>query len=694
MPRGSGLRGSGLSLRSIRSDLKSSPTYEDFVSSRKQEIKDQSTLKYGGGFGRKVLYGMTKSVTGEKIADKLAQTFRDKDKTEQAYQNLKGEDKQETKVTSKIEKLSSTVEDTKTSIDDLENTATEILKIVGDISKKLAPKDITVGKGEAAQTFRYDPLAPEGKKVTVVTGSGKAGRFASKKEASSVLSKAAYLGNLSQQPMQQPMAEKLPRSKETVLAALQDAAVPIQKVQTAPRRSQISRPETYDEYLGVRKRLSKAEQTLRYGGKGLGRKLLFGATKSILGEKASLKIATLGRNKEQTEQAYQTIVSGGVEQKPTTSVAPQEGPSETQVTAKAGVESRTMSETTEAETEWKDDVIKRLERIERKLEEITGSGGLFGSLLNMLGGLLAGGGGILGGLGKIFGRNKPGSPGKPGGPPKPSGPSTGAPRGPGKFKIPTSAKAIGAGAIIGIGGEMAADYFGRDTTAGAVSDVVGTTASYASTGAMIGSIIPGVGTAIGGAIGGVVGLGSSLYSNRDVLFGPDEEDVPPLRGAEIPVDAKPNLNKETDPEVQALEDQFKPLTQEQQDERLGIQPAPKKAQTNPNSTIKVENLETEELKEVDNIETRRLQVEDLTVRKMQESSKQYEDTVEQNITETQTQQAPPPVIINNQTPPPAVPPQPSGGGGTIQIRNTEPSVATYNASIFDHPVTHPGIYKM
>ena len=30
----------------------------------------------------------------------------------------------------------------------------------------------------------------------------------------------------------------------------------------------------------------------------------------------------------------------------------------------------------------------------------------------------------------------------------------------------------------------------------------------------------------------------------------------------------------------------------------------------------------------------------------------------------------------------------------VQVRNYEPSVATYVSSIFDHPVTHPGIYKM
>jgi hypothetical protein len=30
----------------------------------------------------------------------------------------------------------------------------------------------------------------------------------------------------------------------------------------------------------------------------------------------------------------------------------------------------------------------------------------------------------------------------------------------------------------------------------------------------------------------------------------------------------------------------------------------------------------------------------------------------------------------------------------IQVRNDEQSVSTYVASIFDHPVVHPGIYKM
>ena len=657
MPRGSGLRGSGLSLRSIRSDLKGSPTYENFLSSRKQEIKAQSTLKYGGGFGRKVLYGMTKSVTGEQVADQIAQMFRDKGKTEEAYQTLKGEDRKETSITPKIEKLSSSIEDTKTSIESVNETATEILKIVGDISKKLSPKDITVGKGEAQQTFRYDPLAPEGKKVTVVTGSGKAGRFASKKEAASVLSKAAYLGNLTQTPTPSTV-ERLPRSPRLVREAMQQAMVPMQ-----PRsmQRQIREPETYEELLGARKNLSKAEKTLRYGGSGLGRRALFGITKGLVGERAALKIATLGRNKAQTEQAYQTVLNRGMDAQPNLS--------RTQVSAKAGMEGRTKSELEEENTEWKEDVIKRLERIERKIDNLDGG---------MLGGLL---GGIGGGLGRIFGRNKP----KPGGSrPKPGG---GRPTGGGKPpgapksrlpKIPGAVKGIGAGAIIGFGADMAADYLGRDTTAGAGADVLGETATYASTGALIGSVIPGVGTAIGGAIGGAVGLGKGLYENREVLFGSDEEEeLPPLRGREIPVDASnPNLNKETEAEVQALEEQFKPLTEDEQMMRLGIQPS---------KTGKVE---------AEKIETKELKVEDMNLQRLTQTTGDYEKSVEENAVQTQTPQQP--VIINNSSPPPPMPPPSKSGegSGTIQIRNTEPSVATYNASIFDHPVTHPGIYKM
>ena len=64
---------------------------------------------------------------------------------------------------------------------------------------------------------------------------------------------------------------------------------------------------------------------------------------------------------------------------------------------------------------------------------------------------------------------------------------------------------------------MAANY-GRENMddpnsgAGKGLGVLGSTLTYAGTGAMIGSIIPGVGTAIGGAIGGLAGLGMGMYN--------------------------------------------------------------------------------------------------------------------------------------------------------------------------------------
>ncbi len=84
-------------------------------------------------------------------------------------------------------------------------------------------------------------------------------------------------------------------------------------------------------------------------------------------------------------------------------------------------------------------------------------------------------------------------------------------------------KGFGVGSVLGIGGSMAADALGRDTKAGAGADVLGTTASYAGTGAMLGSFVPGVGTAIGGAVGGVVGAGMGLWNNRKALFGGSEK---------------------------------------------------------------------------------------------------------------------------------------------------------------------------
>lgn len=86
-------------------------------------------------------------------------------------------------------------------------------------------------------------------------------------------------------------------------------------------------------------------------------------------------------------------------------------------------------------------------------------------------------------------------------------------------------KGVGAGAVIGIGSELAANALGRDTRAGAAADVLGDTAGMAATGALIGSFVPVIGTAVGAITGGLIGLGTSVYKNSDVLFKKQKEQV-------------------------------------------------------------------------------------------------------------------------------------------------------------------------
>lgn len=83
------------------------------------------------------------------------------------------------------------------------NTSLQLDKIekqINYINKRISPKIFTIGKGKNEQSVKYDPLAPEGRQVTVLTGSGKSGRLASKKggatsEYNQALSKAAYSSN-------------------------------------------------------------------------------------------------------------------------------------------------------------------------------------------------------------------------------------------------------------------------------------------------------------------------------------------------------------------------------------------------------------------------------------------------------------------------------------------------------------------
>lgn len=84
-------------------------------------------------------------------------------------------------------------------------------------------------------------------------------------------------------------------------------------------------------------------------------------------------------------------------------------------------------------------------------------------------------------------------------------------------RIATANKWAGRGSVPAMLGGMALDYgaeaVGRDTTAGQVMGVAGSTLSMAGTGAMIGSIFPGIGTAAGAIAGAAIGLGMGIYNN-------------------------------------------------------------------------------------------------------------------------------------------------------------------------------------
>jgi len=76
--------------------------------------------------------------------------------------------------------------------------------------------------------------------------------------------------------------------------------------------------------------------------------------------------------------------------------------------------------------------------------------------------------------------------------------------------------------LIGMGADIGRGFMDDPNSAGGkLLGNVGTTASWAGTGAMIGSVIPGLGTAAGAIIGGAAGLGKSIY---DEYFSDKEAD--------------------------------------------------------------------------------------------------------------------------------------------------------------------------
>jgi hypothetical protein len=87
------------------------------------------------------------------------------------------------------------------------------------------------------------------------------------------------------------------------------------------------------------------------------------------------------------------------------------------------------------------------------------------------------------------------------GPPAPGKPG-------GRF---TGLKGLGLGTLVGMGGNLAADAIGRETTGGGLTAAGATAAQWAGMGALLGP----KGALIGGALGGAYGL----WENRNAIFG-------------------------------------------------------------------------------------------------------------------------------------------------------------------------------
>lgn len=96
---------------------------------------------------------------------------------------------------------------------------------------------------------------------------------------------------------------------------------------------------------------------------------------------------------------------------------------------------------------------------------------------------------------------------------------------------------VAAGAVVGMG----ADYVGDKLTesghekSGAAASILGQSATYAGTGAMIGSVIPGLGTGAGAIVGGVIGAGVGIYQNLDTFKGKPEVPMLPPAPIALPV---------------------------------------------------------------------------------------------------------------------------------------------------------------
>lgn len=619
----------GLGLKNISGKLRSrraaTPgSYAEFSEQQRQQRQSQDILKYGGkGAARKFAYGFVKGFAGEDAAKSFTDRFGNQDQMEEAYQSLQGgeEDTAEKiskeelqKIISQMDNLDSTIREKFSAIiEELDGITATVEKI----EMRVSPRDVVIGKGENAQTFRYDPLAPEGKQVKQVTASGKAGIGASKSDIQSVLNKASFFGNQDMEK-QTPSAKKISKAEAKLIAeqlvdeleAAPGTTVP--KAEDSGEPGKPGMPATYEEYAARQKRIKDAEETLKYGGKGFAKKFKYGFIKGFAGEERARSFAEKTGDAAQQEEAYQTLKAEMEGQKPgeqapvpeaaTGQVQPVPG---TQAAATADIQSGMMADKIEAEQEDRKAIIDKLDEILEKLEDASeNKNGILSKITSLLAARS-----LMSGASRLAGAAA-------------------------RFATSPAGLAVGAGAV-GYGvGSLANEKLGISDKlvnsmdlGGAQEAALAATkkTSFAETAMKINDKLTGTGYKLvapgqyQGPDGNVVPKSELPSQVRAKLTGPSVEPKGTVSGTiQRPAGARSYAAVNAQREQRVLQAEAKQAARPRPS-------APRRAATPP----------------------------------------------------------PPPPAPPKQEPP-----------VIVQTRNMEPSVMTYTASIFDHPVIHPGIYKM
>ena len=216
----------GMSLNDIAIEImKSDPTisFENAQKKAGEYLEAKTTLRTGhkGKVKKAILDASLSAIFGTHIGGKLSglKVFQNKKQVKEAAgivsdfeRGMENKDKRDSGSKEEINSLKKVIEDefkkVNNNIQEVSDKTDESASDIKEIKERLSVKDITIGKDKEAQTYKFDPLAPEGKQVREAGGGA---RFATKvggatSAYSQVLNKAAMLGT------QKP--EELTESKE------------------------------------------------------------------------------------------------------------------------------------------------------------------------------------------------------------------------------------------------------------------------------------------------------------------------------------------------------------------------------------------------------------------------------------------------------------------------------------------------